>query len=138
MDKSTRIFGKILGCSITIFIIAFIFSTILPNSVLRGVFNVLLFVSELISLIIGVLFFGSYSTSKEDNTPKSSSIENRHISAGTKREVWRRDGGRCVQCGSQKKLEFDHIIPFSKGGSNTTRNIQILCEKCNRSKGGNL
>jgi len=48
--------------------------------------------------------------------------------------VWRRDEGKCVKCGSNKNLEFDHIIPVSKGGSNTERNIQILCEKCNREK----
>ena len=52
--------------------------------------------------------------------------------------VWNRDGGRCVKCGSQKKIEYDHIIPVSKGGSNTARNIQILCEECNRSKGDSL
>ena len=48
--------------------------------------------------------------------------------------VWRRDQGKCVQCGSQEKLEFDHIIPVAKGGSNTARNIQLLCETCNRRK----
>jgi hypothetical protein len=48
--------------------------------------------------------------------------------------VWRRDSGKCVKCGSKEKLEFDHIIPVSKGGSNTERNIQLLCEKCNREK----
>lgn len=48
--------------------------------------------------------------------------------------VWRRDEGKCVNCNSQKNLEFDHIIPFSKGGSNTARNIQILCQDCNRKK----
>lgn len=52
--------------------------------------------------------------------------------------VWQRDGGRCVQCGTQENLEYDHIIPVSKGGSNTARNIQLLCEKCNRSKGPNI
>ena len=55
-----------------------------------------------------------------------------------KDEVWRRDGGRCVLCGSQENLEFDHIIPLSKGGSNTVRNIQLLCQKCNREKSNKI
>ena len=53
-------------------------------------------------------------------------------------DVWRRDEGKCVKCGNREKLEYDHIIPISKGGSNTTRNIELLCEKCNRSKGANI
>jgi hypothetical protein len=48
--------------------------------------------------------------------------------------VWRRDGGRCVTCGSKKNLEFDHIIPKSKGGGDSARNIQLLCQRCNREK----
>lgn len=62
----------------------------------------------------------------------------RYISPEVRREVWRRDQGRCVQCGSQLNLEFDHIIPVSKGGSNTSRNIQLLCENCNREKYNNI
>jgi len=58
----------------------------------------------------------------------------RSISEDTKNQVWNRDKGKCVQCGSNEKLEFDHIIPFSKGGANTKRNIQLLCEPCNRRK----
>ncbi len=53
-------------------------------------------------------------------------------------EVWRRDGGKCARCGSREKLEYDHIIPISKGGSNTARNIELLCEKHNRSKSNNV
>jgi hypothetical protein len=52
--------------------------------------------------------------------------------------VWQRDQGRCVKCGSQERLEFDHIIPLIKGGSNTERNLQLLCEGCNRSKGATI
>ncbi|MCK5024427.1 MAG: HNH endonuclease [Thermoplasmata archaeon] len=58
----------------------------------------------------------------------------RHIPSNVKMAVWRRDGGKCVECESKEKLEYDHIIPISKGGSNTERNIQLLCEKCNRKK----
>lgn len=62
----------------------------------------------------------------------------RYICSKVKREVWRRDCGRCINCGSRKNLEYDHIIPFSKGGSNTVRNVQLLCEKCNRKKNSNI
>ena len=52
--------------------------------------------------------------------------------------VWRRDGGKCVKCGCKKKLEFDHIIPVSKGGSNTERNLHLLCQKCNGEKSNKI
>ncbi len=52
--------------------------------------------------------------------------------------VWRRDQGRCVRCNSRERLEFDHIIPLSRGGSNTERNLQLLCERCNRAKGATI
>lgn len=52
--------------------------------------------------------------------------------------VWQRDGGKCVLCGSLESLEFDHIIPFSKGGANTYRNLQILCKTCNGKKSNNI
>jgi len=60
------------------------------------------------------------------------------IPAAVKQEVWRRDGGRCVDCGSKEKLEFDHIIPVARNGSNTARNLQLLCEPCNRTKGSSI
>lgn len=52
--------------------------------------------------------------------------------------VHRRDQGKCVRCGSQENIEFDHIIPVAKGGSSTARNVQILCERCNREKGQSI
>lgn len=56
------------------------------------------------------------------------------ISDEVKIFVWRRDEGACVKCGSNRKLEYDHIIPIARGGANSARNIQLLCEGCNRSK----
>ena len=71
----------------------------------------------------------------EDETEvKVEKIRRTTIPQSVKDRVWNRDGGKCVQCGSNEKIEFDHIIPFSKGGTDTYRNLQILCEKCNRSK----
>jgi hypothetical protein len=62
----------------------------------------------------------------------------RSISVEVRREVWRRDNARCTSCGSQGRLEFDHIIPVSMGGASTARNVQLLCEACNRAKGATL
>ena len=60
------------------------------------------------------------------------------ISEAVRSEVWRRDGGACVDCGSRERLEFDHIIPVTKGGANTVRNLELRCESCNRSKGAKI
>lgn len=62
----------------------------------------------------------------------------RQISQQVKDLVWNRDNGQCRECGSNERLEFDHIIPFSKGGANTYRNIQLLCEPCNRKKSNKI
>jgi len=63
----------------------------------------------------------------------------RLIPAEVKREVWKRDKGRCVICGSTENLHFDHIIPFSKGGSSlTAENIQLLCAKHNLQKSNRI
>ena len=60
------------------------------------------------------------------------------IPRDVKIQVWQRDRGRCGECGSDRNLEYDHIIPHSFGGSDTERNIQLLCSECNREKGASL
>lgn len=59
----------------------------------------------------------------------------RVIPTRVKLEVWKRDGGKCVVCGASDELHFDHIIPFSRGGTSLTPdNIQLLCARHNIAK----
>lgn len=74
------------------------------------------------------------SSRKKSIDSSEESVRSRTIRQDVKDKVWNRDGGRCVECGSNENLEFDHIIPFSKGGANTYRNLQLLCQNCNREK----
>ena len=75
---------------------------------------------------------------KEEQVVDEIIYQRESIPTRIKDQIWRRDQGQCVECGSNEKLEFDHIIPISKGGANSYRNIQLLCEPCNRRKSANI
>jgi hypothetical protein len=65
--------------------------------------------------------------------------DDRLIPSWVKLEVWKRDQGRCQKCGTTSGLHFDHIIPYSKGGSSKNpANIQILCGQHNLAKRDNI
>jgi HNH endonuclease len=70
--------------------------------------------------------------------PSAPTFERRTIPERVRHEVWRRDQGRCVDCGGRERLEFDHIIPVSRGGSDTARNLELRCESCNRRKAASI
>ena len=74
----------------------------------------------------------------KNQTTDASDCTRKPIPESVRHEVWRRDQGKCVQCGSNRNLEYDHLIPFSRGGSNTARNLRLLCEACNRTKSNQL
>ena len=111
--------------------------------------NLLFFIAPQIFMVINMYNHfksGNYKKKNplfeiEDIEPEiefKEETRSRHISQSVKDKVWNRDGGRCIECGSNEDLEFDHIIPHSKGGANTYRNIQLLCEPCNRIKSAKL
>ena len=63
-------------------------------------------------------------------------LHNRSIPGEIQREVYERDEGKCTKCGSTDNLHFDHILPYSKGGSSkVASNIQLLCARHNLEKG---
>lgn len=63
----------------------------------------------------------------------------RLIPSEVKKEVWKRDKGKCVICGEIKNLHFDHDLPFSKGGTSlTVKNVRLLCMKHNLEKSAKI
>lgn len=64
--------------------------------------------------------------------------DTRSIPPHVRAEVYQRDGGKCCQCGAIHYLEFDHVIPLSRGGATSVSNLQILCRQCNLDKGARL
>ena len=65
----------------------------------------------------------------------------RQISMITQRRVSRRDNYVCQICHNpipDEKINFDHIIPWSKGGSSDESNIRLLCERCNKARGNSF
>lgn len=66
-------------------------------------------------------------------------IHSRLIPSEVKIEVWKRDKGRCVKCGSTENLHYDHDLPYSKGGTSfSAKNVRILCMKHNLKKSNKI
>ena len=79
-----------------------------------------------------VFFVQSRGTETKDERSKS-----RNISRQVMLQVVRRDNHVCQVCHkyvADDEIEFDHIIPYSKGGPTTVANLRLLCRKCNRKK----
>jgi len=67
--------------------------------------------------------------------PRWEPTRRRVIPTAVKLAVWKRDRGRCVICGASDELHFDHIVPYSKGGTSLVpENIQLLCARHNLEK----
>ncbi|MEQ1875431.1 MAG: HNH endonuclease signature motif containing protein [Bdellovibrionia bacterium] len=65
-----------------------------------------------------------------ENSPWTS--KNRRVKISLRRDVWKKDGGRCSNCESEFALEVDHIQPVAKGGQSTSENLRLLCRTCNQ------
>lgn len=77
--------------------------------------------------------------SAAEDLPDRLVTRSRIIPTNVKLEVWARDAGRCVTCGAIDELHFDHIVPFSKGGTSLkAENVQLLCARHNLSKSAKI
>jgi 5-methylcytosine-specific restriction endonuclease McrA len=70
---------------------------------------------------------------------RRSAGDGRYVPEAVRREVFKRDGGRCTfvgdngrRCGSRNRLEFDHIQPVARGGRTCTENLRLRCRTHNQ------
>lgn len=83
-----------------------------------------------------VFFVAEYATETSELRKRG-----RHVSFTTQVRVVRRDNYTCQHCGKHLRdfeVEFDHIIPISRGGSSEEHNIRLTCFACNREKGDSV
>ncbi len=62
------------------------------------------------------------------NLPYKNIVLSRH-------NIMKRDGNRCLYCGSNHNLTIDHVLPRSRGGRDTWENLATACNECNVRKG---
>jgi HNH endonuclease len=89
----------------------------------------------LVVVPIVYLFVRNFENIEFITTPEKRSRLRPPIPLAVRQRVLLRDGGRCRHCGSYKEPQIDHIIPYSRGGSDEVSNLQVLCGPCNRRKG---
>jgi hypothetical protein len=85
-----------------------------------------------------VFMFKLVAVEGDDNLAMPVHVDAEHrriIPTAVKLEVWKRDGGKCRECGATYDLHFDHVLPYSKGGTSlTAENVQLLCARHNLQK----
>ena len=69
---------------------------------------------------------------------RSEEASMRHIPRDVRQRVWQKYSGRCADCGATQYLEFDHVVPVARGGSNSEANVQLLCRGCNGKKSDHI
>lgn len=75
--------------------------------------------------------FRPHDSGRFDVTRTRFTEQRQPISQGKRYLIYKRDNFRCVWCGSSKRLELDHIVPWSAGGSDIFDNLRTLCHDCN-------
>jgi hypothetical protein len=94
-------------------------------------------VERALTLLVAQLEKAKCAATPQPRRSLGTGSKSRHIPAAVRREVWRRDGGRCAfvgprgRCGERGFLEFHHVVPYAAGGAAETSNVQLRCRAHN-------
>jgi hypothetical protein len=87
--------------------------------------------------LLALLEKNKLAVTARPRTAREPARQSRHIPASVKRDVWRRDAGRCAFVGTQGRcnetgfLEFHHVQPFADGGETIVSNLELRCRAHN-------
>ena len=90
-----------------------------------------------LTLLVEQLERAKYAATSRPRKGSGSKPGSRHLPASVRREVWKRDQGRCAfvgtrgRCAARGFLEFHHVEPYAAGGSAEASNIQLRCRAHN-------
>jgi hypothetical protein len=90
-----------------------------------------------LTLLLAELAKTKFAATDRARSGRTAGHSARHIPASIKREVWRRDQGRCAfhgergRCPETGMLEFHHVVPYARGGPTTTANLELRCRTHN-------
>jgi HNH endonuclease len=103
----------------------------LPNGDPAAIFD------RALTLLLADLSKTKFAAASRPRPGRKTRPDSRYVPAAVKREVWRRDGGRCAFRGEQGRctetgfLEFHHVVPYAKGGAPTRENLELRCRTHN-------
>ena len=102
-----------------------------PNGDLTVIFD------RALTMLLNELERRMCGTATSPRPQRETSAKSRRVPPAVKREVWRRDGGRCAfvgregRCSERSFLEYHHVLPYAAGGAATTSNIELRCRAHN-------
>jgi hypothetical protein len=103
----------------------------IPNGDLSAIFD------RAVTVLLEDLEKRRAAATKSPRATRAQACRSRHIPASVRREVWKRDGGRCAFVGSNGRctetgfLELHHVQPFAAGGRAVAENIELRCRAHN-------
>jgi len=104
---------------------------IVPDGDVAAIFD------RALSLLLEDLERRKVGAAKHPREARAARHDSRHIPASVKRDVWKRDAGRCAYAGSRGRctetgfLEFHHVEPYAAGGRGDVENIELRCRAHN-------
>jgi 5-methylcytosine-specific restriction endonuclease McrA len=104
---------------------------VVPNGDPAAIFD------RALTLLLADLSKGKCGATEHPKRARPTAPRARHIPAAIKRDVWKRDEGRCAfqgdkgRCSETGFLEFHHVVPYADGGETSVSNIELRCRTHN-------